>query len=39
MSRTARPLLALFFCAGVFLVIKLRFYEVVSGPLWWSFGQ
>ena len=34
-----RPLLALTFCTAVFLIIKLRLYEVVSGPLWWSFGQ
>jgi hypothetical protein len=39
MSRTARPLIALVFFAGAFLVIKLRLYEVVSGPWWWSFGQ
>ena len=38
MSRN-RPLLALIFCTAVFLIIKLRLYEVVSGPLWWSFGQ
>ena len=34
-----RPLLALIFCTAVFLIIKLRLCEVVSGPLWWSFGQ
>jgi hypothetical protein len=39
MSRTARPSLALVLFACVFLVIQLRLYEVVSGPLWWSFGQ
>jgi hypothetical protein len=33
------PLLALIFCTAVFLFTKLRLYEVVSGPLWWSFGQ
>jgi hypothetical protein len=38
MSHT-RPLLALTFCTAAFLIIKLRLYEVVLGPLWWSFGQ
>lgn len=38
MSRN-RTLLALTFCTAAFLIIKLRLYEVVSGALWWSFGQ
>jgi hypothetical protein len=34
-----RALLALIVCTAAVLIIKLRLYEVVSGPLWWSFGQ